>query len=432
MNNKKNIILTILFVSGICLIIFGFLFLSVNKVYNTTSPKNSGVSLKCQRQIARLMEVLPTNAGSPFYLTYHKPNFYFVYKDKFYYYDYKSNSFYSMNMDCSDKNIITVDCEMKHPSFYLVYKDEAYFYNIEGYHNEIDKVNMKVNLLTGEITNLNNDYKVLPVTYNDGVVMTIGNLNLSDSSTFRKYNLNTNNVDFENNYKYMPSYQYMYDYNTGDNYGMNYRLEGTTVYLDINKNNTLFSNFKVDNVYIRRKYGFIIRFLYVDSNIIYFSDTSSLYKYDFKTQAIEKNENIVFDSFDIFYSNNNNIIYFYSRNDCYLYSLDKNDNVIKKLFKVPKAKEHTDDIMSSETVFTESSIYDTGSKIILPFDANNLRYKIKNDESLGQVIIYDKSSKEIETIENVRRAFFDYENAMLYIFIKDKNIYNIKEIPLSS
>ncbi len=426
MSNKRNLIITILIVSGISLIVYGLL---NNREYNSNSINNSSESIKSQNELAKLIEVLPSDPNVPLELTYREPNFYFPYKDTFYYYDYKTNSLFSMNMDCSNKKLITSSSEMHHPSFYLIYKDEAYFYNVEGYHTEVPKVNKKVNLVSGEVINLNNDYKALPVSFNNGIVTTLGNINVTDSATFRKYNLNTNTVDFENKYKYNINYDYMYDYANGTYYAINNKLNNTVVNIEVYKNDKLLSSFKIDDVYTKQKYGFRIKYLYVDDNALFLTDSVSLYKFDFKTKSIKKSENLILEFFDIFYSNNNDTVYLYNRSDCYVYVLDKESVALNKLFRVPNAKEYTD-ISSSGTIFYESNIYDTGSNLILPFEANNLRYKTKNDESLGQVIIYDKSSKNSKVIENVRRAFFDYENSVLYIFVKNNSTYNIEKISL--
>ena len=376
--------------------------------------------------MAKLIEVLPRATGE---LTYREPNFYFQYKDKFYYYDYIRNSLFVMNTDCSDKKLIASGKEMRHPSFYLVYKDEAYFYNIEAYHNGEDKVNRKVNLLTGEVISIDNDYNFIPVSFNNGIVTSLGNRNMNDSTTFRKYNLDTNSVDIENKYKHNADYTYIYDYSTGDYYAINKKQDENTVHFTLYKNDILLSNFTINNVNISQ-YGLRINYLYVDNNALFLSDGKSLYKYDFKTSSIKKTENTNIDYFDIFYSNNSDTVYLYNRMDCYIYVLEKEKGVLNKLFKVPNAIESKKN-STDETIFYKSSIYDTDSKIILPFNANNLRYKTEIDSSLGSVVIYDKKTKDIKNIDNVRRAFFDYENKLLYIYVKDKSTYNVKKISLT-
>ena len=63
------------------------------------------------------------------------------------------------------------------------------------------------------------------------------------------------------------------------------------------------------------------------------------------------------------------------------------------------------------TNMRDAVIYENNSKIILPLNANTLRYKTKEDR-IGSVAIYDKASKNLEVKENVRRTFFDYENRL--------------------
>ena len=432
MKNKKKtmyIIACIFLLFGIAFIVYGVLRLTrIGDIISIIQSKPS--------ELAKLIEVLPYDKSAPFELTYKEPNFYFIYKDKFYYYDYTLNGLYVMNKDCTDKKLIVSDYDIKHPSFYLVYNNEAYFYNIEGYLTSEEKVNKKVNLITGKVTSLNNDYKFLPQYFNDGIVPSIGNRNITDSSTFRKYNLSTNSVELENKYNYNTNYKYIYDYSNGDIYSIknnyndiDHNQDNFDVEFELRKNNEYMANFTLEKVFVNRTLGLWVDCLYVDNNALFLYDGVTLYKYEFVTKEITKASTMNLNNSVILNSNNYNDLFIYNGDDGCLYILDKNNLTFTKMLEIPedRSKIHNQSYRISTGGF---DLYDDGSKLIIPIRANNLRYKTTDDESLGKVIIYDKTTKEVQTIERVRRAFFDYENNLLHLFVKYFNTYEIKEIIL--
>jgi len=381
-------------------------------------------------ELAKLIEVLPDNPET-WELPYNKPNFYFPYKDKLYYYDYITNGLYVMNLDCSEKKLINSSVELRYASFYLVYKDEAYFINVEGYHiGNQTKINKKINLVTGEITNLNNDYPfytILPRYFDDGIVIFANDTR----DSFIKYNLNTDSVEFENKHGNDIVFDYIFDYSNGNYYGIVDNYDNNTVSFAVYKNGIFLNNF-VTEKYAHSQYGFRNEYLYVDDKALFLTDTANLYKYDFNTQQVTKTEDVDLFSFRMIESNSTDTIFIYNYTDSYIYELDKEKVLLKKLFKAP-VEEHEGNDFSYNTIYSsemfDSNIYDTGTKIIFSVRANNLRYKTKEDR-LGKIVIYDKITKNIKTIEKIRRTFFDYENSELYIFIKNNNTYNIEKMLL--
>lgn len=98
-----------------------------------------------------------------------KSTYYFIHDDKIYYYkndkdtNYK-DKLYVMNIDGSENKLITSNNDLRAAVFNFVYKNEAYYYS--GY---LDK-NMTINLSTGDINDLKNNYAYFSQTLEDGKI----------------------------------------------------------------------------------------------------------------------------------------------------------------------------------------------------------------------------------------------------------------------
>ena len=384
--------------------------------------------INSKNSFSKMIDTMPKDENTPYELPYHSTSYYFNYKDKLYYYEHKKNenNLYIMDVDGNNKELITSNNELILPSFYLVYNNEAYFYSIEGYHTEIPKSNNKINLKTGEITNLGNDYSFIPYTLKDGKIISEGNLNLSDSSTFRIYNLENNTIEFEKKVEYDYRKSTIYDYSTGDLYAFsrnNYSDNNVTI--TIYKNDIEMGNFVVNNLHKNKLNESMIILLYANNGSVFLTDKTKIYKYNTNTNELTTTNDVDLLSYAIVKSNNPNNLYIYNNRTCYLYELDQENATLNKLFKVIGEFEDTS---NDELILKyRTNIFENDSKLVLI--EHSIFEKLKADEDpLDTVNIYDKKTKELSSIENVRSSFYDYENNIIYLYVKKDNNYYSKKI----
>lgn len=364
--------------------------------------------------LTKMIETLPHDERVPLSLPYNTPSFYFNYKNKLYYYEHKDrkNYFYEMDLNGSNKKLISEDSLLLFPSFYLVYKDEAYFFSTEGYiYNDEKRINYKVNLNTGVVTSLENSYRFLPYLFKDGKIISVGSDEYSDPYTYRVYNLDTNESEYENTYKYDFQKSYIYDYSNGDIYSIRLKqTEDKQAYnLKIFKNDIEVGDFILNDLD-----NYTITLLYANNDALFFYSSKLLYKYDINTKELKATSRTLKNGFDIINSNNPNNLFIYDKDEKNLYLLDKENITLKKLFTVKGTVDYFKEI-----------IIETKDKIIISAGGNSLKYKT-NLDPLGTLNIYDKNTGKIDLTENVRRTFYDYENNIIYLYVKKGNRYYSK------
>ena len=221
--------------------------LSGGSIFSTTS------------ELTKIIETLPLTGGMA---EYKGPNFYFMYEDQLYYYDYKTHELFVTNLDGTNKRLITQSEELLNASFFLVYKGEAYFYNTEGYHEQSKiKYNKKVNLKTGKITNLNNDYAFIPSTLKNNIITAVDcrTIHKTCHYTYVRYNLDTNKVEYENKSKEVIGLNMEYNDQTGDTYYIKDKkdFKTQTATFTITKGDKLLGEFTLTDMYVN-KYSKII------------------------------------------------------------------------------------------------------------------------------------------------------------------------------
>ena len=112
---------------------------------NINLPKDEGINTGIPEDDMFFSNIELTNTIEEYStFEYNYPTYYFMHKEHLYYYDYKTNELFVLNLDGTDKRLITKSDELHNASFFLVYKDEVYFYNSEkNYKKDEKKYNKK-------------------------------------------------------------------------------------------------------------------------------------------------------------------------------------------------------------------------------------------------------------------------------------------------
>ena len=353
--------------------------------------------------------------------TYNDGGYYFLKNDKVYIYQKEKTgkkikyNFYSSDIDGKNLKLITTNSIFKDSTFIFSYGDEAYF--------KKDKSNFKVNLNSGEIKELNNNFNYEPLLYNDGKIYALGGELEDSTGVVRIIDLNNDSVIYEgvNEYSEFSGENY-YDFNTNNYYEITPLSKDTNQYFRIEKNGELIDTILLDNEYIKDSKLSDMAMLCEKDDNVYVTTANYIIKYNVNSRQIEKAVKFNISRYKRILTNDFTNDYFYMNGSIYIFNYDSME--LEKLFEVPLSE----DGEKIEAFNFEYKMYINDKEIILPIGADSDRARLH--DRTGNVLIYNKQSKELKKYEKVRRASFDYENKILYIVIKNGRKYKIEKYGL--
>ena len=407
-----------------CLIIV-CVFIIIMIISNISNKFNDNIQ-KEQQGIAYYLDKVPN------FQTYRENNYFFIYKDKIYFYAKEetennkyNHSLYVMDMDGNNKSLIATDDRLESASFFLTYKDESYFYNAEDnvqIDSDVELINKKINLKTGEIVSLENKYDIYANTFENGMVYSYGVRfpRNNEERLFRKIDLNTNDVIFKSNINYEPEDSIYYDYINGNSYTINSNRGKFVLFQDNRRISEIDPNLDTSTT---ESWNSV---LLKKNNYLYLTFRNYIIKYNLLTNSIEeKNKYKINEGEKTFNINRYSIIDTNDKNNSYIYYdgkiylLDIENLMFKELLEIPKEYLYPGEFDFNGSLFVNNSQY------IFMFNMNRLKY-LRND-SLGSVYIYSNDLSTSKIINDVRKTSFDYENKKIYFVIKDKNSYKIEK-----
>jgi len=314
---------------------------------------------------------------------YEKTTYYFIHNDKIYYYYSDKHQLYVMNLNGSNNKLLCKSDELRYANFAFVYNNYAY-YSISG-------ANKKVNLSTGEITDVIGDGFILANTFDGNTANTYHGTNKSV-----KINLDKNTLIYTNEFNEdMDGKEYFIDYENGDIYyteSLYRNPKNNKIY----KNDTLLYDFDT-------KCNFLLK----HNNYLFLYNSSNIYKFNLKTKTIDKKFNYNINNLTRISSGNNNDNYFYGKNKIYTFNV-QNDEFECLLENIPQQPEY---------------VYRYNDKIIFTNNTDYIRKDI-----LGSVIIYDLNEKTHKIYDKIRKASFDEDK--LYLINEENEEYTVNQIDL--
>lgn len=340
---------------------------------------------------------------------YEEASYYFIYNEKIYFYDCSldkeynlSDNFYSMNLDGTNKKLITQNTELRYATFYFVYNNEAYFYS------PYEHGNKKINLTTGDINALNIEDIYVSKTLNDGMINTfIDNAVYGNNySRFTKIDLKSGGQVYSVTINdTMVGKKYYLDYAGGNIYYLN---------KDGNMRPAIYKN--TERIYEFMEYDSNrfedFAFIASNGNYLYFMIDNHVYKLNVVTRLIEKALDYNLGEIHRISSGNNYDNYYYISNK--IYELDFNTDTFKLVLK--------------NVTFEPTEVYHINNKLIFTRNAKQLYYKY-NHSDLGKVLIYDISLQRIvDQYQNVIK--FDIDSNYAYMLTTDREEYYVEKMSL--
>jgi len=391
-DKSKNIKTLIISFAIIIAIVVGIVTIKFT-LYKDSS--NNNISAASSTDLKNMLEKLPTT----FYTNYHFSNYYFIYKDKIYFYakDSINDALYEMNLDGTNKKLITENKDLEYASFFFAYNDEAYFENL----STNSRITKKINLKTGEITSLP-EYKngFIKESLQNGIAYSY------QLNEFEKMDLNTNQIlSNKKSYDAKTKDKYILDYDGANTYAIDDFGYGNKL-AAIYKNNQIIYEFANYNI----QYFPDLTFIAATDNFVYFELESKIYKLNTNTKIIDNiiEVNSKIERIERIKSTDS---YFYSNKKIYHLNME-NDTIEELIDSVEKKPEY---------------VYSLDNKLVFTENTNNLVYlETDTNRNIGSVIIYDKENKKVERYSNIRKFARDDEN--IYMIRRENNQYYVDKI----
>ena len=355
--------------------------------------------------------------------------YYFIYNDEIYFYgneidwntETTTHTLYKMNLDGTNKKVFAESNELDNPMFYFVYKNEAYFHLGGPAQNNPETgkiVNKKINLTTGDITNVNCDEFLLPYSLKDGKVKAYYNVR----------NLRT---------LYYASMEEMF--NNGEVYWGIFDLDNDKMTFEKSiaiENSDLvtdsFFDFDIEDIYfasddanirdckIYKNDEVLYEFenkpsiLAKNGNYLYIYDYYNIYKLNINTKQIEKEEKHYVKDLKRIKSYNNELNYFSGASFTYVFDFET-----EKLDFI---------ILSASDLFT--NVFKIKDNLIFVTNTENIKYRDDNIENRGTVCIVDDEHSSIgDGFEYVRKLSFD-ENYMYILNESNDEKYEVSKVEI--
>lgn len=361
---------------------------------------------------------------------YSTPSYFFPYNDEIYFLGYKDKKYNltAMNFDGSNIHIVAENDELKGVSFYMVYDGEAYFYDNESGFTTDEKngkYNKKINLKTGEITELGHTYIFLPETLNDGKIIAVGvRSSASSDKSIREIDLKTNEVIKEIEKKDINSGSIYYNVDEQIKYSIVSLTRGSEAFFAVYKDDLM--QIEVHpNLPHEKNSNDSYKLIYAKNDIYYLSYRDKLLKYNFTNNVIED----IVDNPLLTYSIQNtadfNNVYVYSNYAIHRFNPDS--LTFDKVFDI-YSDFHFSDMVDFNNYTFGGEFFVRDDKYYVCMLCSTL--VPRTFERLGALQIYDKTTNETKLYQDLRKTFFDYENKVIYFFVQDGNKYRVEKVDM--